>query len=88
MPATWEVKITPIDVARKSASITATRTDGEDVRVFSIMTALLTNPAQKLEVLNDIWQQFQRDKTKRAAIEAYLGGIEATAKTNLEAREI
>ena len=85
--ATWDVKITPLNVTRREASITATRTDGEDVRTFSIITAILASPEQKLAVLNDIWEQFQRDEARRAAIEAFIGDMEATAKTTLEGRE-
>ena len=87
MAATWEVEITPLNVARKEARIVATRTDGADVRTFTIRTALLASPAQKQDVLNEVWGQFQRDETRRAAIEGFIGGLEAQAKANLEARE-
>jgi len=85
--ATWDVKITPLNVARKEASITATRTDGEDVRTFSIITALLSDTAQKACIAEGIWKQFLDDQAKRSEADTYIGNLAEEAKANLEARE-
>ena len=78
----------PLNIARKEASIVATRTDGEDVRSFNIITALLATTKQKLAAVDDIWSQYLADNARRTAIEAFIGNLEASAKTALEAKEV
>lgn len=85
--AIWNVSITPLDVARKEASITATRTDGEDVQTFNIITALLTNRKQKQDVIDQIWSQYLAAKAKKKAGADFIGKLETEAKTALEARK-
>jgi hypothetical protein len=89
MAKTWEVKITPLDVARKEASVTATRTDSVTgkVETHNIITCLLVTAAQKTAVLDQLWSMHLAEATKQTAITAYIGTLEAQAKANLEARE-
>lgn len=85
--ATWEVKITPLNVERKEASITATRTDGEDVRIFHIITALLDTAQQKEDVINAIWSLYEADEIRRGKIASFIGNLESAAATALNAKE-
>jgi hypothetical protein len=90
MAITWTVIITPIDVVTKTASITAVRVDDSDgsTETHAIMTAVLNTQEQKTAALDQIWQMHLDYQTKQAAIADYIGGLEATAKANLEAREV
>jgi len=90
MAITWDVKITVMDVTRKEVSVTATRTDSADPtnpRTYNIISALIATAAQKTGVLNGIWAMHQTSLARDAAIAAFVGTLEAEAKTNLEARE-
>ena len=89
---TWDVTITPTDVARKEATIRATRTDDTDPsnikRFTHIISAILDTAAQKMAALEDIWAHHLAQQARDAAIVAYVGTLEQQAKVNLEAREI
>jgi hypothetical protein len=89
MAITWDVKIIPIDVVRKEASITAIRTDSitGKIETHNIITCLLVTVAQKTAVLDQLWSMHLAEVAKQAAITAYIGTLETQAKTNLEARE-
>ena len=97
MITTWDVTIIPQDVALKTASVTATRTITDDTDpqnliiieefLYSIDTVILNTPQQKTDALNQIWQQHQVRLQKDSDIAGYIGGLEAVAKANLEARE-
>ncbi len=92
MAITWEFTIKPLDISRKEASIMAVRTDSTDpqnilTETHFIITAILDTSAQKSAALDDIWQQHLDYQTKQITIEAYVGGLESTAKANLEGRE-
>jgi hypothetical protein len=86
--ATWDVKITPLNVARKEASITATRTDGADVRTFHIISAVLATLEQKRDARDQLWSMFQADEVKRGKIADFIGDLETTAETWLNAQEV
>jgi len=97
MVITWDVKITPLSIARKTASVAATRTVTDDTDPqnlilleevsYSIDTVILDTSQQKTDALNQIWQQHQVRLQKDSDIAGYIGGLEAVAKANLEARE-
>jgi hypothetical protein len=87
---TWDVEITPLNVARKEASVTAVRTDSDNptiVETHHIITCVLDTTAQKSAVLDQLWNMHLAWVANQAAIAAYIGGLEESAKTNLEARE-
>lgn len=90
MAITWTVTITPIDIPTKTASVQAVRVDDSDgaTETHNIITAVLNTQAQKVAVLDQIWQMHLDYQAKLTAIEAYIGGLEATAKDNLETREV
>ena len=89
MAISWEVKITPLDVARKEASVVATRTDSVTgkTETHNIITCLLDTTAQKAAVLDQLWAMHLTELAKQTAITAYIGTLESQAKTNLESRE-
>jgi len=85
--ATWEVKITPIDVERKMVSVVATRTDGLDVRTFSILNGVIDTAEQKLAIMEHIWGLYQASLAEDSKVATFLGDLEIQAKANLEGRE-
>jgi len=94
MAVTWKVTICPLDIARKEAGISAVRTwtndeNPEDVKVEThrIVSALLATPQQQVGVVNLLWQLHLDYGVRQAAIDAYVGDLEAQAEANLEARE-
>ncbi len=89
MTITWELNITPQNVDQKKASVTATRTDdvSGSVETYSIDTVILSTNAEKTAVVDQLWQQHLARVTKQAAIDAFVGTMEADGKANLEARE-
>ena len=90
MAITWDVKITVQDVARKQVGIVATRTDSADPdnpEIIRIDSALIATGEQKVAVLDNIWEHHLALQTRNAAIAAFIGTLEADAKSNLEARE-
>ena len=87
MAGTWEVTITPINISTKEVSVSATRTDGEDVRTYIVPLAPINTAGEKLAVMDEIWAKFQADIAKDTQISNVIGTLEADAKANLEARE-
>ena len=91
----WEFKITPMDVAAKTASIQATRRVFEEVSPDAIIDTqeyllgpvTLATPEDKLAALDVIWQLHLDRIAEDVAVDAYLGGLETAAKANMEARE-
>ena len=89
MAIVWEVKITPINIAEKRVSVSATRTDdvSDEVDTYTISHAVIGTAQQKTDLLNNIWAHHLANIAKKAQIETVLGGLELAAKTNLESRE-
>lgn len=90
MAIAWEVKITPIDIPAKEASVVATRTDSTDPsnpRIYTLSSWTLSNPAKQLAALDEIWKMHQAALTLETDIANFLVGLEAQAKSNLEGRE-
>ena len=92
MAITWDVKIHPLDVARKEASVVAVRADDGIVPVeletHTIISAILDTVEQKNSVLDILWQLHLDYQTKQTAIETFIGNLETQAKINLEGREV
>lgn len=90
MAISWDVQINVLDVAAQAVSVTATRTDDADPtnpKTYSVAYAVITTNAQKLAAMDNIWAQHQAALTEKSAVDAFIGTLEADAKTNLEARE-
>ena len=93
MAITWDIKIHPLNISKKEASIVAIRTNDTDpqnilTETHTIISAILDTQEQKIAALDTIWQLHLDYQNKQTAIDAYIGGLEEQVKTNLEAREI
>jgi len=88
---TWDVKITVLNKAERRASITATRrddTDLEDIKLWSItLNTIIDTQAQKLSVMDFIWNSYQNNLAEQNALDTIVGSLEEQAKSNLEGRE-
>jgi len=82
----WEIKITPLNIEKKEARITATRTEGESVFTTST-TARLNTAANKTAALDAIWSDWQRYQEKQTNIASIIGDLETSGAANLDARE-
>ena len=92
MAITWEVTIKPLNVSEKEASVMAIRTDGTNpldilTETHFIISAILNTTQQKVDVLDNIWQQHLDYQARQTAINNYIGTMETDAKSNLEGRE-
>ena len=83
----WSVKITVRDLARKEISLVATRTEGEDVRSYSITSAIIETAEQKSALLDKIWSMYQDELSHESDVAEIIGQLEVQAETNLNARE-
>lgn len=87
--ATWETKITIIDLATRRIRITAVRTDGEDTQAFTAVGIVDPNAlaASKTRLVNAIWDAYQVAKAKVDAADDMLSGWEAALATSLGKKE-
>lgn len=84
----WEIKITPKNIEKKTARVSATRTDDTTGETFTTATdAVLDTTANKTAALDAIWSDWQNYQTKQSEIASVIGTMEADGKANLEARE-
>jgi len=90
MAITWEVTITPINIAEKRVSVLAVRVD--DVLLttnsYRIDHAIIDTVAQKIAVLDGIWEQHLNRTYYDGVVTTVIGDLEQDAKTNLEGREV
>lgn len=90
MAITWPLKITPISIEEKTASIVATRIDSEDLdnpKIYNVAQALLDTPANQLAALDEIWAKHQAQLDSDAAVDNFVAALESSGKSNLEGRE-
>ena len=92
MAVTWKVDITPIDLERKEVRVSATRTDDTDpenvkIETHTVLSVIIDTTAQKLAVMDQIWEMHLADVAKQAQIAAIVDALEVQAVANLEARE-
>ena len=91
MALTWKVKINPLNIERKEISLTATYTDDTnpaDVKTgsYTVLSAIIGTSQQKLDVMDNIWGQYQADLVKKTKVSEVIGDLEAQAVANLEGR--
>lgn len=90
MAITWPLKITPISVERKIASIIATRIDSADPdnpKIYTVPKALLDTPAHQVAAMDEIWDKHLTAEAKATAIDDFVKDLETQGQANLEARE-
>ena len=86
--ATWVLKITVKDVVEKRISAVATRTDGEDVRIYHILDAIIDTLEQKNAAIDQFWEMYQEDITRQSIIDTMVGTLEIAGANALNAKEI
>ena len=84
---TWEVKITLVNVANKIVSVSATRTDGEDVRTYGSIVGIIETDKQKTAIMDQLHALYKADIAKDAAELSCVGDFGIRAKADLEARK-
>jgi len=90
MAITWTTTITPLNMATKEASISATRIDSEDPdnpKTYNVPLAKLATAQEKLAVADEIWAAYQADLAYTYTIAAFIDQLEIDLNANLEARE-
>lgn len=92
MAVTWELKITPINIATFEASIVATRIDNTDlenidIKIYTVSRAKIQTDAQKLAVGQEIRAKHLAALAATAAVEAFVADAEAAGKQYLEGLE-
>jgi len=91
--ATWTVTIEVANLNSKQANISATRTDGPDVRTFELPRVSLDThdkPGSQIrqEIVDACWAKFQQSEADAAATTTLLSGYEAALATDLNALEV
>ena len=84
--ATWEVEIIPQVVEGKTAYVNGTRTDGENIKTFTV-SGWLGTVESRLALLDNLYAKHQASVVLDAQIAAFLAGLEEQAESNLNARE-
>lgn len=93
MAATWSVVVTVTNLAEKRATIVGVRTDGEDVRTYTVNTFWDTEGGQTFEefkaaVQAGVWSAFEKDQTKRDTVAAFVGDAESSIAAWLDQQEV
>jgi hypothetical protein len=92
MAATWKVTVVLTNPAAGTASVTATRTDGEDVRTYSL-AKVSTDTAKTAagditgRIVESIRKMFLVDEAQRAATQAVTNKWDAALAEALNAEE-
>ena len=91
MAITWELTVTPIAIGSKTASVVAVGIDSEDTEKLLTYTEPnviidTETMANNIHILDDIWAQHQARLARDSTIDAFVSGLEAAGKANLEAR--
>ncbi len=93
MAATWTVKIDVTDRLRKLCNVTGTRTNGTDVRTYTLPgvsadthdTPLATIRTQ---VINALYAMYQADVAAATDAAAMISGWESSLATGLNGKEV
>jgi len=91
MAITWTTNISNENLASKRANISFTREDSEiPTATFNVsfQNTQIETTAQRVALLDTVWNEWQKELTKRSAIAAFITNLEQTANSNLMAREV
>ena len=92
MAATWETSITVVNREQKRISVSATRTDGEDVRTFGLRTVFIpaneTFAEFKTRIAVALNQSYLDEVADEAANSVIVGTAEADIDAALDAMEV
>ena len=93
---TWDLEIGIVDLARKEASVRATRTDDSvdppETRLFTIDSIIVDTNLKPLaeikdDIVNNIWGHYQADIMAEQQIVALLSGWETALENDLNTLE-
>ena len=89
MAATWTSTMTVTDLATKRIRVTATRTDGEDIRTYSCDTKIDSSniTASNTSIVDAIWNAFQSDLKKQTDDTTLISDLPTTLDTLLNNKE-
>ena len=90
--ATWTFDIEVANLPSKQANVKGIRTDGVDIREFTLNRVSVDTHDKPLEQIRQevgvaIWAAYQADIVERANIAALLAGWEAALATDLNGME-
>lgn len=90
MAITWTVSISNVDVDSKRADVSFVREDSESgsQENYSFSKAIIETSPQRSALLNNVWQQHLDKVSEATNVDTFIDGLEASAKANLEAREV
>jgi len=91
MAISWNTQITSINIAAKRANVTFTRTDDTkplDTFTQAYSNVILDTQVQRLALLDQVWETWQQELIDRANLVTFLAGLEQSANSNLDSREV
>ena len=91
MAISWETNISSENLASKRATITFKREDSEvpDATFnLSFQNTQIETTAQRLALLDTVWNEWQKEVVKRTNVAAFITNLEQLANANLMAREV
>jgi len=90
MAITWTVDIRNVNVDQKRADVTFMRTDDvtSATESYNFSKAILETTAQRVALLDLVWQKHLDEVADQTAIDAFITNLEQLGKSNLESREV
>lgn len=90
MAITWTCTISNERLDQFRANVNFKRIDDatEMEFVISYDNTVIETSVQRLALLDAAWAEWEKEKAKQVAIEAFITNLEQLAKSNLEAREV
>jgi len=90
MAITWQVDIKNVDVSKKRADVSVMRVDDVTLATesYNFSKVILETTAQRLALLDLVWQKHLDELADQAEIDAFVTNLEQLGKSNLEAREV
>ena len=91
MAISWNTQITGTNMAAKRANVTFTRIDDAallDIFTQSYSNVILETQAQRVALLDQVWDAWQQELINRANLVIFLAGLEQSANSNLDSREV
>ena len=91
MAISWDTQITGTNIAAKRANVTFTRTDDTkplDTFVQPYSNVILETPEQRSALLDQVWNAWQQELIDRDNLVTFLAGLEQSANSNLDSREV
>ena len=90
MAISWTVNISNVNVAGKRADVSFRRLDDvtQATENYSFRQTSLETTANRLALLDAVWQNHLDAVNDQTAIDAFITNLEQLGKSNLEAREV